>query len=322
MEIFNQKKIYDFMGKKWPFLIFSTILMIISLVLVFTRGFNFGIDFVGGTIVQVKYDQTAPIEKIREVLKDTKYASAIVTEFGSTEEVTIRITGSSSDLTHDISDEMNKILVPTGNFEIRKIDMVGSKVGAELREKGVMSLILALAAILIYIGWRFEWRFAIASILGLIHDVIITLGLLSLFRVDINLDMIAAILTLVGYTINDTIIVNDRIREQVQITKEKDLDKIINESVSRTLSRTVLTSLSTLFVVTTMLIFGGEIIYSFSFTLFVGIIIGTYSSIYFVSSFLKFFGFSVDDYRDKETEKIKRKKDKEKLRSMYEQGTI
>ncbi|MCG3717180.1 protein translocase subunit SecF, partial [Aliarcobacter butzleri] len=220
------------------------------------------------------------------------------------------------------SDEMNKILVPTGNFEIRKIDMVGSKVGAELREKGVMSLILALAAILIYIGWRFEWRFAIASILGLIHDVIITLGLLSLFKVDINLDMIAAILTLVGYTINDTIIVNDRIREQVQITKEKDLDKIINESVSRTLSRTVLTSLSTLFVVTTMLIFGGEIIYSFSFTLFVGIIIGTYSSIYFVSSFLKFFGFSVDDYRDKETEKIKRKKDKEKLRSMYEQGTI
>jgi preprotein translocase subunit SecF len=200
--------------------------------------------------------------------------------------------------------------------------MVGSKVGAELREKGVMSLILALAAILIYIGWRFEWRFAIASILGLIHDVIITLGLLSLFKVDINLDMIAAILTLVGYTINDTIIVNDRIREQIQITKEKDLDKIINESVSRTLSRTVLTSLSTLFVVTTMLIFGGEIIYSFSFTLFVGIIIGTYSSIYFVSSFLKFFGFSVDDYRDKEAEKIKRKKDKEKLRSMYEQGTI
>ncbi len=322
MEIFNQRKTYDFMGKKWPFLIFSTILIIVSLVLVATRGFNFGIDFAGGTIVQVKYEEKAPIEKIREVLKDTKYANAIVTEFGSDDEVTIRITGSSSDLSHDISDDMNKILVPTGHFEIRKIDMVGSKVGAELRQKGVMALTLALLAILIYIGYRFEWRFAIASVLGLLHDVIITLGLLSLFRIDINLDMIAAILTLIGYTINDTIIVNDRIREQIQLTKEKDLDKIINESVSRTLSRTVLTSLSTLFAVATMLIFGGEIIYAFSFTLFVGIIIGTYSSIYFVSAFLKFFGFSVDKYRDKEVEKIKRQKDKEKLRAMYEQGTI
>ena len=322
MEIFNNSKTYDFMGKKTAFLSISGILIIASIFLLLTRGLNYGIDFVGGTIVQVKYENAAPIDKIREVLEGTKYAGSNVSEFGGPDEVTIRFTGSSSDVTNDISDEMNKILVPTGNFEIRKIDMVGSKVGAELREKGVMSLILALAAILIYIGWRFEWRFAIASILGLIHDIIITLGLLSLFKVDINLDMIAAILTLVGYTINDTIIVNDRIREQVQITKEKDLDKIINESVSRTLSRTVLTSLSTLFVVTTMLIFGGEIIYSFSFTLFVGIIIGTYSSIYFVSSFLKFFGFSVDDYRDKETEKIKRKKDKEKLRSMYEQGTI
>lgn len=322
MEIFNQRKTYDFMGKKWPFLIFSTILIIVSLILVATRGFNFGIDFAGGTIVQVKYEEKAPIEKIREVLKDTKYANAIVTEFGSDDEVTIRITGSSSDLSHDISDDMNKILVPTGHFEIRKIDMVGSKVGAELRQKGVMALTLALLAILIYIGYRFEWRFAIASVLGLLHDVIITLGLLSLFRIDINLDMIAAILTLIGYTINDTIIVNDRIREQIQLTKEKDLDKIINESVSRTLSRTVLTSLSTLFAVATMLIFGGEIIYAFSFTLFVGIIIGTYSSIYFVSAFLKFFGFSVDKYRDKEVEKIKRQKDKEKLRAMYEQGTI
>ena len=322
MEIFNQKKIYDFMGKKWPFLIFSTILMIVSLVLVFTRGFNFGIDFVGGTIVQVKYDQTAPIEKIREVLKDTKYASAVVTEFGSTEEVTIRITGSSSDLTHDISDEMNKILVPTGNFEIRKIDMVGAKVGEELRTKGIMALAMALLAMLIYIAVRFEWRFAVASIVGLIHDVVITLGLISLFKVDVNLDMIAAILTLVGYTVNDTIIVNDRIRESLQISKERDLDKLINESVSRTLSRTILTSVATLFVVTTMLLFGGEIIYAFSFTMFAGIIIGTYSSIFVVSPFIKFLGFNTDAYRSKENQKEANRKEKEKLRAMYEQGRV
>src|SRR5574344_2575665 len=253
MEIFNTNKTYDFMGKKIPFLMVSAILIIASIVLLTTRGLNYGIDFVGGTIVKVKYDKDAPIEKIREVLHNTKYANSVVTEFGTKDEITIRFTGSSSDLTHDISDEMNKILVPTGNFEIRKIDMVGAKVGAELREKGIMALTMALLAMLIYIGFRFEWRFAIATVLGLIHDVIITLGLISLFSIDVNLDMIAAILTVLGYTINDKIIVNDRIRESLQITKERDLDALINDSVSRTLSRTVLTSSTTQLAVLTML---------------------------------------------------------------------
>lgn len=322
MEVFNNEKTYDFMGKKIPFLLISGILIVISIFLLFTRGLNYGIDFVGGTIVQVKYDKEAPLDKIREVLQGTKYASSSVTEFGSSDEVTIRFTGSSSELTNDISDDMNKILVSTGNFEIRKIDMVGAKVGAELRQKGIMALSMALLAMLVYIAFRFEWRFAVASVIGLIHDVVITLGLISLFKIDVNLDMIAAILTLIGYTINDTIIVNDRIRESLQITKEKNLDSLINDSVSRTLSRTVLTSLSTLFVVATMLVFGGEIIYAFSFTLFVGIIIGTYSSIFVVSPFIKFLGFSVDTYRTKEAQKEQNRKEKERLRAMYEQGRV
>lgn len=263
MEIFNNNKTYDFMGKKVAFLTISGILIIASLVLLFTRGLNYGIDFVGGTIVQVKYEQAAPLDKIREVLENSKYAGSNVTEFGSADEITIRFTGTSSSVTNDVSDEMNKILERTGKFEIRKIDMVGAKVGAELREKGIMALTMALLAMLIYIGLRFEWRFAIASVIGLIHDVIITLGLISLFKIDVNLDMIAAILTLVGYTINDTIIVNDRIRESLQITKERDLDALINDSVSRTLSRTVLTSSTTQLAVLTMLLFGGEIIYAF-----------------------------------------------------------
>ncbi|RBQ32470.1 protein translocase subunit SecF [Arcobacter sp. FW59] len=322
MEIFNNDKTYDFMGKKVPFLAISGILIVASIVLLLTRGLNYGIDFVGGTVVQVKYEQEAPIDKIREVLKGTSYENSTVTEFGTKEEVTIRFTGSSSDITNDVSDVMNKILVPTGDFEIRKIDMVGAKVGAELRTKGVMALTMALLAMLIYIAIRFEWRFAVASVIGLIHDVIITLGLISLFKIDVNLDMIAAILTLVGYTINDTIVVNDRIRETLQTTKEQNLDLLINDSVSRTLSRTVLTSFSTLFVVVTMLIFGGEIIYAFSFTLFVGIIIGTYSSIFIVSPFIKFLGFNTDAYRSKEAQKEANKKEKAKLRAMYEQGRV
>src|SRR5574344_1210384 len=322
MEIFNTNKTYDFMGKKIPFLMVSAILIIASIVLLTTRGLNYGIDFVGGTIVKVKYDKDAPIEKIREVLHNTKYANSVVTEFGTKDEITIRFTGSSSDLTHDISDEMNKILVPTGNFEIRNIDMVGAKVGAELKEKGITALVIAMFAMLAYITFRFEYRFAIASVIGLVHDVIISLGFISLFKIDVNLDMVAAILTLIGYTINDTIIVNDRIRESLQKTKETNLDKLINESISRMLSRTILTSSTTQFVVITMLLFGGEIIYAFTFTLFVGIIVGTYSSIFVVSPFIKFLGFKIDDYRSKEIKKELERKEKEKLRAMYEQGRV
>ncbi len=322
MEIFKTEKTYDFMKKRLPFLGLSSILIIVSIVLLLTRGLNFGIDFVGGTIVQVKYEQKAPLDLLRDTLKQTKYSNATITEFGNESEVIIRITGSSSDLTNDIADEMHKILNSTGNFEIRRVDMVGAKVGGELREKGMMALSLSLIMILIYLSFRFEWRFAVASVLGLVHDVIIAMGFISLFSVEVNLDILAAILTLLGYSINDTIIIFDRIREGLQTTKETELKEIINQSVSKTLSRTTLTSLTTLFVVATLLFFGGEIIYGFSFTLFVGIIIGTYSSIFIASAFLVQLKFSVADFRTKDGEKLLRQREKEKLRAMYEQGTI
>ena len=276
----------------------------------------------GGTIVQVKYEQAAPIDRIREVLKPTKYGNFIITKFGSDDEVVIRITGSSSDLTNDISDEMHKILDSTGNFEIRRIDMVGAKVGGELREKGLMALSLSLIVMLIYLSVRFEWRFAVASVFALVHDITIAMGAISLFSIEVNLDILAAILTLLGYSLNDTIIVFDRIREQIQTSKANDLKEIINESVSKTLSRTTLTSLTTLFVVATLYFFGGEIINGFSFTLLVGIIVGTYSSIFIAATLLVQLKFSVADFRAKEAEKLKSKKEKEKLRAMYEQGTV
>ena len=322
MEIFSKDNIYDFMGKRLAFLGLSSILFVASVILLLTKGLTFGIDFAGGTIVQVKYEQIAPIDNIREVLKSTKYSNSSITKFGSDDEVVIRITGSSSDLTNDIADEMHKILATTGNFEIRRVDMVGAKVGGELREKGMMALSLSLVVILIYLSFRFEWRFAVASIFALVHDVVIAMGVISLFSVEVNLDILAAILTLLGYSINDTIIVFDRIREGVQTSKINDLKDVINESVSKTLSRTTLTSLTTLFVVGTLLFFGGEIIYGFSFTLFVGIIIGTYSSIFVASTFLVQLKFSIADFRARDAEKLVRQREKDKMRAMYEQGTV
>lgn len=322
MEIFKSGKIYDFMGKRIPFLGLSSLLIIASIVLLITKGVNFGIDFAGGTIVQVKYEKPAPIDKIRDVLNNTNYKGSSITEFGSPEEVVIRITGSSSNLANDIGDEMHKILDSTGNFEVRRVDMVGPKVGGELREKGLMALGLSLIIILIYVSFRFEWRFAIASILALAHDITIALGAISLFNVEVNLDILAAILTILGYSLNDTIIVFDRIREGISTSKENILNSVVNESVSRTLSRTTLTSLTTFFVVATLFAFGGEIIHGFAFTMLVGIIVGTYSSIFIAASFLVQLKFSIANFREKEAEKVKRQKEKEKIRAMYEKGTV
>jgi len=322
MEIFKSDKIYNFMGKRIPFLGFSSILLIASIFLLLTKGVNFGIDFAGGTIVQVKYEQKAPIDDIRNTLKNTSYKNASITEFGTPEEVVIRITGSSSDLANDIGDEMHEILKATGDFEIRRVDIVGPKVGGELREKGLMAFGLSLIVILAYVSFRFEWRFAVASIFALVHDVLIAIGAISLFSVEVNLDILAAILTILGYSLNDTIIVFDRIRESVQTSKEEELDKLVNESVSRTLSRTTLTSLTTFFVVITLYLFGGEIINGFAFTMLVGIIVGTYSSIFIAASFLVQLKFSISSFRAKEVDKLKRQKEKDKMRAMYEQGTV
>ncbi|RXJ84277.1 protein translocase subunit SecF [Arcobacter sp. CECT 8985] len=323
MEIFKSNKVYNFMGSRLPFLGLSSILFIASIVLLITKGLNFGIDFAGGTIVQVKYEKVAPISDIRHVLaKKPKYENAIISKFGSDKEVVIRLSGTSSDLSTDISDRITKVLAPTGKFEIRRVDIVGPKVGGELREKGIMALTLSIIVILIYVSFRFEWRFAIASILALIHDITIAMGAISLFSVEVNLDILAALLTLLGYSLNDTIIVFDRIREGIQTSKETIIEKIVNESVSKTLSRTTLTSLTTFFVVVTLFAFGGEIIHGFAFTLVVGIIVGTYSSIFIAASFLVQLKFSILGFRAKEAEKVKRQKEKERMRAMYEKGTV
>jgi preprotein translocase subunit SecF len=185
-----------------------------------------------------------------------------------------------------------------------------------------MAMVLAIMGILIYVSFRFEWRFAIASVMALMHDVTIAMGAVVLFGIEVNLDTLAALLTILGYSLNDTIIVFDRIRDGIKTIKNPDLGGIIDESVTRTLSRTTLTSLTTFFVVLTLFLFGGEIIKGFSFTLLVGVIVGTYSSIFVASPILMWLGFSVSDFREKEAQKLKIAKEKEKMRAMYEQGTL
>lgn len=323
MEFFSKGKIYHFMKYSRLFVLTTLILALGSLVLVTTKGFTYGIDFAGGTVVQLKYDTKAPIDKIREDLsKEKMFAGALITEFGSPEEVVIRFATVSDNVGQDVGDNVRSILKNTGNFEVRKVDIVGPKIGSELREKGMLSAVLALIGILIYVTVRFEWKFAIASIITLAHDISITLGAIILFDLEISLDVLAAILTLIGYSLNDTIIIFDRIREELAETKNMNFSEIIDICVSKTLSRTTITSLLVFFVVLTLYIFGGEIIHGFSFTMLLGVIIGTYSSIFISAPFLMLIGFSVENYKNKLALREKNRIEKEKMRALYEKGTV
>ncbi|EAH7638496.1 protein translocase subunit SecF [Campylobacter jejuni] len=323
MQFFSEKKIYDFMRMRFAAISLSFILFFGSIYLLWDRGLQYGIDFSGGTLVQLKYENAAPITQIREILeKQGTFQNLSVTEFGSNEEVTIRFLGSNDNVSNDIGEHISTLLKDTGKFEVRRADVVGPKVGDELRNKGLMAIAVSLIAILIYIALRFEWRFALAAIISEIHDVVITLGAISLFKIDVNLDTLAAVLTVLGYSLNDTIIIFDRIREGIKTSKKTELAPIINESVSATLSRTVLTSGLTLATVVILYFFGGEMIQGFSLALIVGTIAGTLSSIFVASPTLLWFKFSVLEFRNKEIEKAKRKQDKERNRAMYEKGTV
>ncbi|RTI93540.1 protein translocase subunit SecF [Campylobacter jejuni] len=323
MQFFSEKKIYDFMRMRFTAISLSFILFFGSIYLLWDRGLQYGIDFSGGTLVQLKYENAAPITQIREILENQgTFQNLSVTEFGSNKEVTIRFLGSNDNVSNDIGEHISTLLKDTGKFEVRRADVVGPKVGDELRNKGLMAIAVSFIAILIYIALRFEWRFALAAIISEIHDVVITLGAISLFKIDVNLDTLAAVLTVLGYSLNDTIIIFDRIREGIKTSKKTELAPIINESVSATLSRTVLTSGLTLATVVILYFFGGEMIQGFSLTLIVGIIAGTLSSIFVASPTLLWFKFSVLEFRNKEIEKAKRKQDKERNRAMYEKGTV
>jgi len=311
------------MGKSKMAMFLSIAVVLASYAILATKGLNYGVDFAGGTVVQVKYATTAPINKMRKALKGNElFASASISEFGSPDEVVIRMKTSSGNVTRDIGDITREALKGTGEFTIRRVDIVGPTVGAELKEKGIMSLFLAMFGILIYVAFRFEWRFAVASIVALVHDVSIALGMVALFAIDVNLDVLAGLLTILGYSLNDTIIVFDRIREGVTKGRNVALRDTINESVTRTLARTTLTSLTTFFVVFTLFMFGGEIIHPFAFTLLVGVVVGTYSSVFVASPILLWFGFDVKNYHVKLASKAKREAEKKKMRDQFDGGIV
>ena len=323
MEFFKYTRTFNFMGKSKLAMILSVVIVLSSFALLATKGLNYGVDFAGGTIVQVKYNTTAPIDDMRTKLKTNElFDNASITEFGSPDEVVIRMKTTTGNVTVDVGDITREALKGTGEFEIRRVDIVGPKVGSELKEKGMMSLVLAIFGILVYVAFRFEWRFAVASIVALVHDISIALGAITLVGLDVNLDVLAALLTILGHSLNDTLTVFDRIREGVTNGKKTDLEDIINESVTRTLARTTLTSLTTFFVVFTLFMFGGEIIHAFAFTLLVGVIVGTYSSIFVASPILLAFGFDVKGYHVKLAAKSKREAEKQKMRDQFESGVM
>lgn len=331
MEFFKQNKIYNFMKLSNLMIVVTLILSVASIAIFFTKGLNYGIDFVGGTEAQVRYKGDAPIDKIRELTKTkaifhdatvTEFGSKQITENGTLQEVSIRFTGSSDNLGNDVGDQLNELLQGTGEYEIRQVNMVGPKVGEELRKKGIMSIVVALIAILAYIAIRFEWRFGLAAVISQFHDVILIIGVIVFLQIDVKLEILAAVLTLLAYSLNDTIVVFDRIRDEIKKAKTNNLSDIIDLSVSKTLSRTVLTSLTTLLVVLALLIFGGESIKGFALTLAIGIVIGTYSSIFIAAPLLKWLRFDVAQYKANIVKKEKARLEKEKMRSMYEKGIV
>ncbi len=327
MELFNNKKTYDFMGKNKIIFSISAAVMAFCVYFLIFQGFKLGVDFAGGTVVQLKYDVKPNPEKIREILKTSEFKGAEIQEFGKENEILVRFQTTSQSVTKDTGDSISKLLASTGKFEVRRVEIIGPKVGDELRQKGLMAMLISSLGILGYLAFRFEWRFGLAALLGVVHDVAITAGIVAVAGVDFDLTILAALLTLMGHSINDTIIIFDRIRETVKDAKigsdgKYNFASIINEAISRTLSRTVLTVLTLFFVILTLYVFGGEIIKGFAFTMLIGSLIGAYSSIFIASPFLIWFGYDVQKAKDKEVEKLKVRMEKDKLRADFEKGTV
>jgi preprotein translocase subunit SecF len=272
-------------------------LLIISVYSIVTNSLNFGIDFTGGTMIEVGYPQPVDLGEIRTTLEQGGYEDAMVQNFGSLTEVLIRLPVIETENMAEVSNQVVALLQSeqTEAIEVRRVEFVGPQVGEELAEDGGLAMVYALIGILIYVALRFEYRFAIASVLALVHDVIITVGFFSLFRLDFDLTVLAAILAVIGYSLNDTIVVFDRIRESFLKMRKAEPLEVINTSINATLGRTIMTSMTTLLVVLSLFIFGGEVIHAFATALMIGILVGTYSSIYVAGTAVLLMGVTKTD---------------------------
>jgi preprotein translocase subunit SecF len=281
MELIKPGINLDFVGKMKYAIIFSVILTIIAIAsVIFHGGLNLGIDFAGGSIIQVKFQKAISADQIRTALKSTKLESSTIQQFG-VNEFLIRTHESFSDQ-QILADNLGKPLTAAFNkdYEIRRVEVVGSKVGMDFQRKAIFAVVLSWIAMLIYITWRFEFRYALGGIIALVHDVLIITGTVSIFNIEFTLSVLAAIFFIIGFSINDTIVVLDRVRENVKLNPRQQLGNIINMSVNQTLSRTILTSLTVFLTVLALYIFGGAVIHDFAFSLLVGVVFGTYSSVF------------------------------------------
>ena len=296
MQILKGKFAIDFMAKRRIAVILSAVLLVISISALVTKGLNFGIDFTGGTLIEVGYPEAVELEAIRDALAESGFDGAQAQHFGSSRDVLVRIAPQVNKESAQLSEEaLGALRQQNSAMEMRRVEFVGPQVGEELTEQGALAMIYALIGILIYIMVRFQWRFAPGAVIALVHDVTIIIGFFALFQFDFDLTVLAALLAVIGYSLNDTIVVFDRIRENFRKMRKGTSVEIVNTSLNQTLSRTLMTSFTTLLVLTSLFVFGGEVIYAFSLALILGVLVGTYSSIYVASTATLALGVSKED---------------------------
>lgn len=287
----------NFLGKRHFAAIFSGLLLIIALGSLITQGLKLGIDFTGGTLVEIGYQKSVDLSMMRASLESTGFDDATVQHFGTAQEVLIRLKPregkSNAELSTEVASIANSAMTESG--DLRRVEFVGPQVGDELTEDGGLALLYSMFGILLYVAWRFEYKFALGSVAALAHDVLITLGFFSVFQLEFDLTVLAAILAVIGYSLNDTIVVYDRIRENFRLLRKGSSEEVMNISLNQTLSRTMMTSITTLLVLIALMFLGGEIIHNFAIALTVGVVIGTYSSIFVASPLVLALGVNKED---------------------------
>ncbi len=286
MEILKKQTNIDFMGQRKLAMVFSGLLLLVSLVSVGVRGLDYGIDFTGGTLIEVGYPESADLVQVRSDLAVAGFPEAVVQYFGTTHDVLVRLAPRDDLSKAELSSDVLRVLKQNGgdDMQLRRVEFVGPQVGEELTEQGGLAMLIALGAILVYVTLRFQWKFSLGAVAALFHDVIITIGFFSVLGLEFDLTVLAAILAVIGYSLNDTIVVFDRVRENFRTMRKGTPIQIFNASLNQTLSRTLITSLTTLLVLAALFFLGGELIHEFATALIVGVIIGTYSSIYVAST--------------------------------------
>ena len=304
MQLLKLSETVNFMRLRIPAMVLSTVLILGSFVSLGVNSLNWGLDFTGGTLIEAGYEDSADLEAIRVQLNESNFEDAVVQNFGSSQDVLIRIAPRDGVKAVTIGEQVLAALRADGtSVDMRRIEFVGPNVGEELTEQGGLAMLVALLCILVYVAMRFEWRFALGSVSALAHDVILTLGLFSVLQIEFDLTVLAAVLAVIGYSLNDTIVVSDRIRENFRKIRKGEPVEIINISLTQTLNRTIITSLTTVLVLVALFYKGGALIHGFATALLFGVVVGTYSSVYIASSVALALGISKEDLMPPQVEK-------------------